>query len=433
MKFKIHIVFILISIISLSAIDAQTNLLSLDEAIKMALQSSYDIQLVKNDLVSARLNDTRGNAGMLPRVNAGLSDNLGNSSVYQKLANGNEIQRNFAFNNALNANISATYTLFDGYRMYATKQRLSELVKLGEINAKAQIQNTIAAVSVAYYDVVRQQQQLRITDTLMAVTSERVRLANVRFEIGTAPKMDLLQSKVDFNVLKSNRLRQMGSLQNAKASLNLLLQRLPGVSFEVNNEILLSTLNVQDVEQAIQKNNGTLQAIAQRKQILSTSRKEISAGRLPTVSLNGATVYNLNNAQAGFTLVNRNVGFNVGFSATMPLYDAGNIKRQEALTDIEMQNRQIEHDRQQAALMLQVNRQFTEYTVAREQIRIEESNLPFIEENLNIAVQRFKLGQSMNILEIKEIQRQYEDSFNRSINARYSAKLVEIELARISQ
>ncbi len=407
------------------------DILTLEEAIRIGLEHSYDIKLSKNDTRAAEINNTKGNAGMLPRVNANLSDNVSNSSIHQVLANGSEINRNFAFTNGLNANITGTWTIFDGYRMYATKQRLEELVKLGELNTTAQIQNTIAAISSVYYDIVRQQLQLRVSDTLILITTERVRLSELRFTTGIAPKMDYLQTQVDLNVLKINRLRQDANIMQAKANLNLLLYRLPGTSFSVETNIELGILNQQDIEQTVKQKNVALRTISQSKLIGNIAKKEISAARLPTVALNSALIYNLNNAQAGFTLTNRNIGLNVGFSATMPLYDANNTKRLEQLADLDLDSKQLQYERMEAMLMQQVAKQFTEYSVAREQMRLEENNLPLIQENMAIVRQRFKLGLTANILEIKEIQRQYEDAFNRSINAKYAAKLVEIELKRI--
>jgi outer membrane protein TolC len=429
MKYKSFAIFIFLQII-LTNIFAQ-DLLTLEDVIRIGIEKNYDIRLAKNDTKAAQINNTKGNAGMLPRVNANLSDNVSNSSIYQVLANGSEISRNFAFLNGLNANVTGTWTVFDGYRMYATKQRLEELVKLGELNTTAQIQNTVAAISNAYYDIVRQQLQLRISDTLMLITGERVRLSELRFSAGVAAKMDFLQSQVDLNVLKTNRLRLEANIMQAKANLNLLLYRTPGTSFSVDPNIELGVLNQQDIEQGVKQKNAALQALSQSKLIGSITKKEISAARLPTVALNSAVIYNLNNAQAGFTLTNRNIGLNVGFSASMPLYDAHNTSRLEQLADLDMDSKQLQYERMEAMLMQQVAKQFTEYSVAREQLRMEANNLPLIQENLKIVSERFRLGQSANILEIKEIQRQYEDSFNRSINAKYLAKLVEIELKRI--
>ena len=430
MKYKNTLILYLFCWLNVSTF-AQSKL-TLDEAIRIGIDNNYDIRLAKNESRAAQINNTKGNAGMLPRVTANLNDNLSNSSIRQLLANGTEINRNFAFTNGLNANVTGTWTVFDGYRMYATKQRLAELVALGELNSKQQIRNTIAAIAGTYYDIVRQQLQLRVSDTLIQITAERVRLSELRFVSGVAPKMDLLQSQVDLNLLKNNRFRQEANILQAKTNLNLLLFRTPGASFTVDTNLGLGIINRQDVEQDIKRNNLELKAIEQEKLIAMIGKKEVKATRLPTIAVNSALLFNLNNAQAGFILASQNVGLNVGFSASMPLYDGHNTLRLEQLADLDIDTKQLQYERLEAVLIQQVAKQFTEYTVAREQLRMETENLPLIQENLNISRERFRLGQSSNILEIKEIQRQFEDSYYRSINAKYVVKLIEIELRRVS-
>lgn len=52
-----------------------------DEAVRLALEETYDIQLTRADADIARLNNTKGNAGMLPAVNFVAGDNIGVNGV----------------------------------------------------------------------------------------------------------------------------------------------------------------------------------------------------------------------------------------------------------------------------------------------------------------------------------------------------------------
>jgi len=61
-------------------------LLSADEAVRIALEANYDIQISQADAGIARLNNTRGNAGMLPTINLVANENLTLSAFKQKLA-----------------------------------------------------------------------------------------------------------------------------------------------------------------------------------------------------------------------------------------------------------------------------------------------------------------------------------------------------------
>ena len=48
--------------------------LTIEQAVELALKNNYDIQIAKNDAEIAARNNTVGNAGMLPKVNATVRD-----------------------------------------------------------------------------------------------------------------------------------------------------------------------------------------------------------------------------------------------------------------------------------------------------------------------------------------------------------------------
>src|SRR5205814_8882356 len=113
-----------------------------------------------------------------------------------------------------------SWTLFDGLKMFATRDKLEQLLELGELEIKNQVVNTIAAVINNYYNIVRQKQQLRAIEEQMSIDSERVRLAQYRLDIGVGIKPDLLQSKIDLNAQKAAQLQQHALIEELQDQLN---------------------------------------------------------------------------------------------------------------------------------------------------------------------------------------------------------------------
>ena len=70
--------------------------LNLPDAINIALKNSLDIQLQRNNLAIAKINNYVGVAGGLPQVAATASDNEQLINVNQKLNTGQEIKRSAA-------------------------------------------------------------------------------------------------------------------------------------------------------------------------------------------------------------------------------------------------------------------------------------------------------------------------------------------------
>ena len=97
--------------------------------------------------------------------------------------------------------------------------------KLGEAQLKLTIITKISDVNAAYFDLVQQQQQLAALDTTIVISNQRLALAQNRFTIGKASKLEVLNAQVDLNTDKVALLRQKELYANTKIVLNQILAR----------------------------------------------------------------------------------------------------------------------------------------------------------------------------------------------------------------
>ncbi|MEY3194078.1 MAG: hypothetical protein RIQ78_174, partial [Bacteroidota bacterium] len=216
---------------------AQSPVLTAADAVKMALESNYDMRLSRADADIARLNDTKGNAGMLPTVNFVANENITLSAFQQQLANGSEFVAAGAFFNNANAGVQLSWTLFDGHRMQLMKSRLEETATLGQLNLQNMVQTTAANVLLAYYEIVRGKMQERALSEVILLNEERLRIAEARLAAGFAAQTDALQARIDLNQRRADLLVQQNATVSAKRSLNRLLVRAPETAFEVDETL----------------------------------------------------------------------------------------------------------------------------------------------------------------------------------------------------
>ena len=148
--------------------------ISLKNAIDTTLKNSFDIQIAANNFEISKKNNKFGVAGGLPSVNVNISDNQSFIDVNQKLNTGVEIKKPAATANSLTSGISAGMTLFNGFKVWATKKRLTLLQQQNELQLNNQIQNSIASVMAKYYDVVRQQEYLKIMQISLDVSQKKL-------------------------------------------------------------------------------------------------------------------------------------------------------------------------------------------------------------------------------------------------------------------
>ncbi len=401
-------------------------ILTVEQAVEIALKNNYDILLAKNEAEIASRNNTVGNAGMLPGVNAAVSDNYTLNNLNQRFTNGTEINRNNVTGNNLSAGIALNWTLFDGLKMFATKSKLKRLEEIGQLQFKDELQTAIANVMNAYYDVVRAQQQQRAIEEAIRISNERANLADTKFKVGASGKSDLLQAKVDLNEQKSNLLAQKKIIEQRKADLNNLLARNADTEFLTSDSIPIAQTNpTADLE-----NNFQIKAATKSVEAAKFEKKEAFSGYLP--NLTGIVGYNYNrvNNSAGFFLSNQNYGLNAGFSLNIPLFNGLNTLRQNKIASIAILSSQFNLEKVRFQTKLSYYKALKDYTSAIEQLKLEEENISLADENQKIALERFRLAQSTSI-ELREAQVSYVNALTRLVNARYAAKVAETEMLKL--
>ena len=148
--------------------------LTLESAIKIALENNYEIKIASNNLQIEKTNVAVGNAGMLPTIAASVVDNNSVQNSSQTRQDGAETELDNAKNNSVSYGVGLDWTIFDGFRMFARMNQLKELQKLGEAQLKLTLITKISDINAAYYDLVQQQQQLAALDTTIVISNQRL-------------------------------------------------------------------------------------------------------------------------------------------------------------------------------------------------------------------------------------------------------------------
>jgi outer membrane protein len=409
-------------------------LLTVEEAIAAALQNNYDIQLLKNDSTAFALDNSYAKFAFYPRVNGSTGLLLNNVNQKQKLADAS-VRKGTVSSDNITASVSLNWTVFDGFKMFATRDKQKEFVKLGELNIKTQIVNTVAAVVTNYYNIVRQKQQQKAIQEQMGLNEERLKQAEKRFSVGLGAKPDILQAKTDLNAQKAALLQQQTFIEQLKEQLNLLMAAPINTTYNVADSIPINNdLVITEILSVAENNNPSLQVAKQNITIATFTLKERKAERYPVVSINSAYNFGrLHNQRVlnNFTpITNRNLGFNYGLSATIPIFNGYNTKRQIQQAQLAIDRNKIEYEKIKAANQIAISNAFKTYELQKKTLALEEENILLAKENVYIAMERFKLGISTT-LELRETQKTLEDAFNRLIAARYNTKVAETELLRL--
>ncbi len=416
---------------------AQRQVLTLEQAIDVALKNNFDIRLAKNTAELSANDYAYANFAFAPRLNATAGTSWNSTATKQEFANGTKRDTSGIKGQNVNASVNLNWTLFDGLKMFATRNKLEAIKNLGELAIKNQVQNTIATVIGGYFNIVQEKQQLKALAEQMSISEERVKLSDAKFQTGLGPKTDWLQSKVDLNAQKALYLRQQTVIEQSKALLNQLMA-VPETStfYDVVDSIPLNAgLSLGELQENIAKNNTSIKVQEQNVAVSALTIKERKADYFPVLSFNSAYNFNRNTSNAASNnfspKFNRNGVLNYGLTATVPIFNGFNVRRQVKNAQLDMEYQSISLDNIKSQVSLSLTNAFKDYEYYKQALALEEENLELAKENMMVALERFKQGVSTTI-EVKQAQQSLEDSYTRLILARYNTKLAETELRRLN-
>ncbi|AOC96930.1 MULTISPECIES: TolC family protein [Flavobacterium] len=406
--------------------------LTIEQAMTIALENNFEIKIAKNNSKINETNVTIGNAGMLPTATANITDNNSITNSTQVRQDGTSTSLDNAKNNSLNYGVSIGWTVFDGMKMFAKLDQLKELQKLGDAELKRTILVKIAQVNSAYYDLVQMQQQLAALDTTIVISNQRLTLAKNRFSIGKASKLEVLNAQVDLNSDQVALLRQKEAYANGKILLNQHLARDPKIDFKVTDEVKVDNkLVLADLMDLAQKQNPGLEAQIINKRIAELQLKQVKADRYPTLRLTSGYNFSESQSSLGFTSETSSRGLNYGFNASMNIFDGFNQHRNEKVAKLQIENSQLAIEQQNTLLNTQLSTAFQTYLTNLELIDLEENNENIARQNLEITLDKFKIG-TITTLDFRTAQLNYVNAKVRYSNAQYEAKLSEIALKELA-
>lgn len=417
-------------LLQLLVVHAQS-LLSVKEAVEVALDNNYSIRLSRNSLLGAKENVTYGNAGMLPTVTANLTQSNAVQNSRQVQTNGEERSLDNAKNNSLNYGVSLGWTVFDGLGMFARYDKLRALEELGDLDLKRTVLTTVADVINLYYTIVEQENNLTALDSNIVISEERLRTAENRYAIGKASKLEVLNVQVNLNTDVSARLKQTEVVKNLKINLNSLLARDLDETFKVDKQVAIDTdLQYVDLLNKANLLNPDLQMIVISKRIAELDLKNVRASRYPTIRLNSGYNFARSESSLGFVASSNSRGLNYGVTASMNIFDGFNQRRSERVAKIQVDHASLQIEQQQLLVKTSIKTAYETYLTNLSLRKMEEKNEEIAKQNLDITLAKYTIG-SISAVEFRDAQENYINANSRLNGAILQAKLAEIQLKEL--
>jgi len=438
---KGFIVFILINLVIYPLLGQQT--ISKEEALEIALEKNFGIQVSKNNLEISKNNSSLLNSGFLPTIslNGGSNFTSSNSEIAfpgQVLEDGSprpnlnlDDQESQRFNGGVNLN----YTLFDGLGRKFTYKRLKEQYALSELQLRETIEFTIIQLYSVYFNVAQLTESKSIFKQALEVSKERESRAESAFKYGQTNKLAVLNAQVDVTNDSISVLEITQQLDNAKRDLNLLLSQSMENEYSVSTQVdFVSEIQIEALLENAAAYNVSLLKQKQNTQINSYDVKVSQSGYLPSIGLVGSYGWNLNQspASAFFPGTNNNT-YSMSFGANLSwnLFDGGRSITRVKNAKIAVENQKILTDEIQLTFERDLSNALQSYKNAKMIYSIQEKQVETGSYNFERSQAQYNLG-SITAIEFRQAQINLRNAQNQWTLAKYQAKLAELRLLQLS-
>ncbi|MGM0497766.1 MAG: TolC family protein [Bacteroidota bacterium] len=401
----------------------QNKELTLSDALQKALENNYGIIISESETDIASINNNWGAAGRYPTIGI------------EARAEANEDLLNNTSTSRISGGVGVNWTLFDGYKVNRTKDKLAELENLAEGRQAVVVENTLQDIILGYYNVLLQKEQLDVLKRVMSLSRDRYEYEKRRKELGSSLTYNVLQAKNTYLEDSSSYLNQEVELRNAKRNLNFVLGEKPDVSWRFTDSFEADTANYKlgDLQNKMLSNNQTLQNQYANLVLKKNEIKIEKSEMYPSVRLSTGLDNTLSrsNREGVDAPTNESITPYGNVTLSYDLFAGGNRKRAIQVAKINEEITQIETDEMKHSLTNQLFNIHDTYNVRKTLLNVADEGLETAELNLEIADEKFKSG-AINSFNYRDIQVIYLNAALQKLRATYELIRTKTNLTRIT-
>jgi len=429
---KVLVIPVVLIIMSINYGFAQ-EILSKNEAVKIALENNFDIRAADNNVLVAKNNANIKNSNYLPSVTAGGSASFSTANTENTLHDGTVTETKGVQTTRYNANVGLNYTLFDGFGRENIYKSLKESYNISELQARSVIEFALIDIFSVYYEIARLTENELNQKQTLDISRERLLRAKYSFDYGQNTQLDVLNAEVDYNSDSITYLTIVQQLENEKRNLNLLMGRDVEIRFAIDTAITYAE-NIEYIEIKEKAEINNINILLNQSGLRNAEYfiKSTNAGSIPKLGLNAnySGTYNDLGVTSPF---DRQIliGPTVGASLSWNIFDGGatNIRKQNS--KITLENQEIALEQSQLNLSRNVSNAWNIYRTALFVLQAERMNLRTNQRNFDRTVEQYALGQITSIVFRQAQLNQLNAQLNYN-QAKYSAKIAELALFQLS-
>ena len=406
-------------------VSAQPVNLTLDEAIQRGLKTNLGVILSGTQTTAARGERLSQLQALLPSVDANLKETVMQLDLPAeglRIPGFPKIIGPFGFTD-LRASLNWSLIDVTSLRTYLAARHNFAAAELSAQDARELV---VLVVGNAYLLALADESRVASVEAQVATAKISLDQAVARHEAGTAPMLDELRARVDYQSLEQQLIVARNALEKDKLALARVIGLPLAQSFTLADKEPYAAFDQIDVEEAIRQahaNRKDLAAMVEQVKAAEQQRKAATADRLPTLTFNG---------DYGDIGVNPKTSHGTGNAAgtlNVPLFREYGLRGEAQQAQAQLDTAQARLSDKNAQVDADVRDALLDIASAQKMVEVARSSVELANEALSEAQQRYANGVSDN-LAVSQAQQSVAQANDQYVTSLYRHNMAKLSLAR---
>ncbi|UCG86974.1 MAG: TolC family protein [Gemmatimonadota bacterium] len=376
-------VMLLAAATATASLVAQTQSVTLEQAIDMALRSQPAMVQARGQVQNASAARLQAVGGWLPSLSAGSGMSTNSTRRFD--------QNNQIFvegsSTSFSSSISANLTIFDGLsRVYDNRVANADADAAEATLINQEFQTTLQAKQ-AFFNALAAEELVRVSETQIERSLEQHQISKDKLAAGTATRSDTLRSSVDLANARLQKLNAEAQLANAEASLARLIG-IDGPVKAIREDRLLQLAEIDTTGlrlEALERSPTVYQADASLR-AASASLSASYGTYFPRISASYSRSW------AGSEVFEMNPSWSARVSASWTLFNGFAREASRSRARVSRDNARAQADDARRNVNTLLTQYLTALAQAQAQLGTAEANRAAGEEDLRVQRERYRLG-----------------------------------------
>ena len=399
--------------------------LSLEQAVHMGLQYNLGLVLSGVNAGSAGAQQLQQLQALLPTIDGSVKEAAAQTNLKAQgltIPGFPGIIGPYGYTD-LRASAQGSVINLSSLRNYLAARHNFEGAKLSIEDAKDMVVLTVGnAYLLCISDASRVQSDQAQVNTAKVSLDQAV----ANHEAGTAPLLDELRARVDYQTQQQTLITAQNQYEKDKIALARAIGLPLEQSFTLTDPAPFKALDDVDPNAATQQalaHRRDLQALQQKVESAKASRGAATAERYPTVSFSG------DYGDIGPTLGHSHGTFDAVGTATVPLFEEARLRGDARSAQAQLEQKQAQLSDLQGQISADIRDSILDIQAAARQVAVSRSNADLATEALSEAQQRYAAGVDNN-LAVSQAQAAMAQADDQYVLSLYQHNVAKLGLAR---